>query len=176
MEGDRSAGTDPAADFEQWARAHAPRLLRFATLLAGSREAAEDLTQEALLVAYQRWDSVSTMEHPWAYVVRTLVNRHLATVRSSRREQRRLRLTAAAEVVAPDGRVEDRSELDAALAVLGPRQRAVVLLRHVDDLADEQIAAVLGCSTATVRSQSARALAQLRKSLTRQLTLESRQS
>ncbi len=60
-----------AVDFEQWAREHAPRLLRFATLLTGRRELAEDLTQDALLVAYQRWASIGAMENPWAYVVRT---------------------------------------------------------------------------------------------------------
>lgn len=51
-------------DVEQWAREHAPRLLRFATLLTGRRELAEDLTQDALLVAYQRWDAIGAMEHP----------------------------------------------------------------------------------------------------------------
>lgn len=154
-----------AVDFEQWAREHAPRLLRFATLLTGRRELAEDLTQDALLVAYQRWASIGAMEHPWAYVVRTLVNRHLATQRSAGRETRRLRLLAAPEAVAPGHGIEDRSELDAALAGLGDRQRAVVLLRHIDDLSDDQIAAALGCSVATVRSQSSRALAHLRAAL-----------
>lgn len=112
------------------------------------------------------------MTHPWAYVVRTLLNRHLATQRSAGREARRLRLTAAPEAVDPDRGVEDRSALETALAGLGARQRAVVLLRHVDDLTDEQIAVALGCSTATVRSQSSRALAHLRAAL----TAEARQS
>ena len=155
----------PTADFEQWAREHAPRLLRFATLLTGRRELAEDLTQDALLVAYQRWASIGAMAHPWAYVVRTLVNRHLATQRSAGRETRRLRLVAAPEALPPGHDIEDRSELAAALAGLGARQRAVVLLRHVDDLSDDQIAAALGCSVATVRSQSSRALAHLRAAL-----------
>lgn len=62
--------------------------------------------------------------------------------------------------------MEDRSELQAALAGLGARQRAVVLLSHVDDLSDAQIAAALGCSVATVRSQSSRAPAHLRDALT----------
>lgn len=155
----------PTADFEQWAREHAPRLLRFATLLTGRRELAEDLTQDALLVAYQRWASIGAMAHPWAYVVRTLVNRHLATQRSAGRETRRLRLVAAPEALTPGHDIEDRSELAAALAGLGARQRAVVLLRHVDDLSDDEIAAALGCSVGTVRSQSSRALAHLRAAL-----------
>lgn len=98
--------------------------------------------------------------------MRTLVHRHLAARRSAGRETRRLRLAAAPESVDPGHAVEGRSELQAALAGLGARQRAVVLLRHVDDLSDAQIAAALGCSVATVRSQSSRAPAHLRDALT----------
>ena len=51
-----------------------------------------------------------------------------------------------------------------ALAALPPRQRAVVVLRYWEDLSDAQVAALLGCSASTVRSQAARALAKLRAS------------
>ncbi len=48
------------------------------------------------------------------------------------------------------------------LARLPKRMRAVVVLRYYDDLPDQEIAAILGCSTGTVRSQASRALAKLR--------------
>jgi DNA-directed RNA polymerase specialized sigma24 family protein len=51
-----------------------------------------------------------------------------------------------------------------ALARLPPRQRAVVVLRYVEDMTDAQVGALLGCSASTVRSQAARALAKLRAS------------
>lgn len=51
-----------------------------------------------------------------------------------------------------------------ALAALGPRQRAVVVLRYWLDLTEAETAAALGCSVGTVKSQASRALARLRQS------------
>jgi RNA polymerase sigma factor (sigma-70 family) len=57
-----------------------------------------------------------------------------------------------------------RSDLMTALRGLPPRQRAVIVLRYWGDLSDAQVAALLGCSEGTVRSQAWRALAKLRVS------------
>lgn len=43
-----------------------------------------------------------------------------------------------------------------------PRQRAVIVLRYLADLTEAQTAAAMSCSTGTVKSYSARALAALR--------------
>jgi len=51
----------------------------------------------------------------------------------------------------------------AGLRRLGPRQRAVLVMRYFDDLPDAEIATILGCGPGTVRSQAARALARLRE-------------
>jgi RNA polymerase sigma factor (sigma-70 family) len=59
---------------------------------------------------------------------------------------------------------DDRSALIAALQRLGPRQRAVIVLRYWMDLTEADIAATLDCSVGTVKSQAARALATLRQS------------
>ena len=60
-------------------------------------------------------------------------------------------------------RYEDRSALTAALQRLGPRQRAVIVLRYWIDLTEHETAAVLNCSVGTVKSQASRALATLRQ-------------
>jgi len=60
---------------------------------------------------------------------------------------------------------EMRDVVRAALASLGPRQRAVVVLRHWHDLDVAETARILGCTTGTVKSQNARALAHLREHL-----------
>jgi RNA polymerase sigma factor (sigma-70 family) len=90
------------------------------------------------------------------------------------------RLLSRESVVAavPD-RLDDRSAYDGfderdamwrALAALGPRQRAVLVLRYYEQLSEAEIAAVLGCSAGTVKSQAAKGLARLRTQLSAQRT------
>ncbi|MGI9008373.1 MAG: sigma-70 family RNA polymerase sigma factor [Streptosporangiaceae bacterium] len=62
--------------------------------------------------------------------------------------------------------VADRDFLLRALAALPPRQRAVLVLRYFDDLPEAEVAAMLGCSLGTVKSQAARGLARLREAAT----------
>lgn len=159
-----------SSDFETWARASTPRLVRLATLLTGSAEEAADVVQDVLMRVYRDWPRISDAENVHAYVSRMVVNRHLSRASSLTRRRRRERLFAVPEAglspnVGVAERIADRDELATALNSLGPRQRAIVLLRHVDGVSDEEIAATLRCSTATVRSQASRALAHLRSAL-----------
>jgi RNA polymerase sigma factor (sigma-70 family) len=63
------------------------------------------------------------------------------------------------------GEYDERSALIAALQRLGPRQRAVIVLRYWMDLTEHETAAALNCSVGTVKSQASRALATLRESI-----------
>jgi len=153
--------------FEGWARAVSPRLVRLATLLTGNDHEARDVVQDVLLACYRSWPRISRLDHVDAYAARMVINRHLATARSRGRRVRREHLAAVPEArPAPDDQVADADALVRALKTLGENQRAVVLLRHVEGLSDADIAATLGCSASTVRSQSSRALAHLRAALT----------
>jgi RNA polymerase sigma factor (sigma-70 family) len=106
---------------------------------------------------------VSRADDPDAYLRRILVN-------ASNRRFRKRRVTEQpgdlpeVAVEGPADLVGERAALLAALRQLPPRQRAVVVLRYWNDLTDVQIAAALGCSAGTVRSQLSRALATLRAS------------
>jgi RNA polymerase sigma factor (sigma-70 family) len=104
------------------------------------------------------------MERPEAYLKTVLVNEHLRWWRRRASREVPVAAVAADAPVAGDPAAEQASR-DAAWALLAGlprRQRAVLVLRYYEDLADTEIAAVLGCAPATVRSQAARALATLR--------------
>jgi RNA polymerase sigma-70 factor (sigma-E family) len=160
------------AEFSDYVAAQRVRLVRAARLLtAGDDAAAEDLVQTTLTRLYVHWSQVSRANDPVAYGYRSLTN---AFLDERRRAHRRREVAAqvaldAAEVTAdPDTR---RMVLDA-LQQLPPRQRAVVVLRHVLQFDVAATAVVLGCAEGTVKSQNAKALAHLRERLGASLQVE----
>jgi RNA polymerase sigma-70 factor (sigma-E family) len=149
-------------DFSAFVVSRWPGLVRLAFGLTGDRWAAEDIAQATLARAYVAWRRVSQADDPDAYMRRILVN-------TSNRRFRRHRVAEQpgdppeTAVEGPADLVGERAALLTALRQLPPRQRAVVVLRYWEDLTDAQIAAALGCSPGTVRSQLSRALAKLRE-------------
>jgi RNA polymerase sigma-70 factor (sigma-E family) len=155
-------------DFDEFVAAGVEPLLRTAHLITWDAGEAEDLVQECLLKIARRWPRVRRMEQPLAYTRRILIN--LALDDSRGRAKRRIELDGS--VTATDGPARDvfagletRDELLSALALLTPRQRAVLVLRYFNDLTESQVAEVLGCSTGTVKSNASRGLARLREAL-----------
>ncbi|GIJ22459.1 SigE family RNA polymerase sigma factor [Micromonospora lutea] len=139
-------------------------LIRTAYLLTGSRHAAEDLVQIALMRAMRRWRQV---DEPMAYVRRIMVNERTRLWRRFGSREFLAGVTGAWQT--PTGPSRDladdivaRDEVLAALHRLPPRMRAVLVLRYWEDLTESQIADALGCSVGTVKSQASRALARLR--------------
>ncbi|GAB2603718.1 SigE family RNA polymerase sigma factor [Kribbella endophytica] len=156
--------------FDEWTDRGLPALLRFATVLCGSRHLAEDVVQDALLKAHRKWERVGQADSIDAYVRRMVVNEFL----SWRRKWSRIipRPEVRVDETAPDHAHQhaDRDELIAQLAKLPARQRAVLVLRYYGGLSDHEIAETLGCSAGTVRGYASRALATLRVELTPTLT------
>ncbi len=150
-------------DFMQWA---APQLARTAWLLCGDEHLADELVQQALERTYLHWSRARDRE-PLAYARRVLANLRVDMWRKRRREV----LTAPAELPEDaDGtsvaaQHADRDRLVRALATLSPRQRRVVVLRHLVGLSEREVAADLGVSVGTVKSTASRGLAQLRSVL-----------
>lgn len=151
------------AAFDDFVRARSTALLRMAYLLTGDRHAAEDLLQDVLEQIYQRWPRIHTA--PEAYARRALVNR------STNRWRWRARRPEAAlghHDVAQGDRTEDiavRDTVVMALRELPAQQRAVVVLRFLEDLPVAEVAEALGCSEGTVKSHTSRGLAKLRAAL-----------
>lgn len=151
-------------EFDAWISPQLTPLLRFATVLSGSPDLAQDLVQDVVLKCQLRWASLQRLDHRDAYVRRMLVNEHL----SFRRRFTRVVLHDVVDRPETDDRptfdqsYADRQALLADLDRLPRRQRAVLVLRYYEDLGDAEIADLLGCRPSTVRAYAARALATLR--------------
>jgi RNA polymerase sigma-70 factor (sigma-E family) len=160
----------PRADFDEFVRARSTGLLRTAYLLTGDRHAAEDLVQEVLEQMYVRWRRIDS--HPEAYARRALVNRSANRWRlRGRRPEAPLAHHDRAHPDHSDS-VAVRDTVLAALRELPPQQRAAVVLRYWDDLPVHEVAAALGCSDGTVKSNASRGLDRLRAVLGPILTME----
>lgn len=151
---------DCPEEFTEFAAVYAARLRRTAYLLCGNWHTAEDLTQIALTQTLLSWRKVHRLDNAPAYAHRTLVNAYLAHRRS--RKSGELPMAMPPDAASPAGMTELRMVLLQALDTLTPSARAIVVLRYWEDLSIDQVAAMLRCTTGNVKSQSSRALAQLR--------------
>ena len=151
------------SDFDEFVRDSSPGLLRTAYLLTGDRGHAEDIVQTALLQVARKWRRIRG--EPTAYARRAVVN--LAKNRWRDRLRRPRESTAMDEpgYAPPEADVLLLQVLLPAVMELPVRQRAVLVMRYFEDLSIEQTAAVLGCSTGTVKSQTHYALSKLRVAL-----------
>jgi RNA polymerase sigma-70 factor (sigma-E family) len=164
-----STGSDE--EFDAFMRGRWGAMVRLAYALTGDAGHAEDVAQAAFARAYASWARVRRAGDPDAYVRRIVINTHRNRFRKHRvAEELRADLadTVAGEQFGgqrQEGPEEQQALLDA-LRALGPRQRAVVVLRYWLDLSEVETAAALNCSVGTVKSQASRALATLRKNAT----------
>jgi RNA polymerase sigma-70 factor (sigma-E family) len=156
-----------ALDFEAWVAAKGDALLRFAYVLTGDSNLAEDAVQDALTTACARWARVSRADDPEAYVKRMVVNAHISWWRKFRRREAPTPDPVRTASAAPDG-ASARAESEAVWALcatLPDKQRAAVVLRFYEELSYAEIGELLHCAEATARSHVHRALAALKTTL-----------
>jgi len=165
------SGREADADFSDYVAARQHALLRTAFVLTGERASAEDLLQTALAKTYLSWSRIRDPRAVDAYVRKVMVNEHTSWWRRAWRHQEHSTGqppdgvgTAAAGSGQADG-VGERDAMWSLVRTLAPRQRAAVVLRFYEDLSEAETAQVLGCSIGTVKSQTSRALASLRRQL-----------
>jgi RNA polymerase sigma-70 factor (sigma-E family) len=169
-----------AMTFEEFAGTQVRPLLGLMTAMCGDAGLAEDLVQDVLLKAHQRWAKISKLDLPERYVRKMLVNEFV----SWRRKWARLVPTAEIDLFddGPDLATThaDRSALQSRLEQLPRRQQAVLALRYFADLSDTEIAEALGCSVGAVRAYISRGLSTLRTDTelltTNRFDIESRRS
>ena len=139
-------------------------LRRVAYLLCQDWQRADDLVQTAITSLYVHWRRARTMESIDGYA-RSILVRAFLTERRGGWARRVTLVTRLPDAPEPMPDAAGALDVRAALAGLPPRQRATLVLRFYCDLNVEQSARVLGCSAGTVKSQTAKALAGLRRSL-----------
>jgi RNA polymerase sigma-70 factor (sigma-E family) len=148
-------------DFAEFVAGRSAELLRLAYVLTADQHAAEDLLQSALTKAAARWGRIRST--PEGYVRQIMYREQVSWWR------RRARRPVTVPVPVPDRPAQDpmvmveaRLALREALLALPPGKRAMLVLRYLEDLSETQVADILGCSVGTVRSQTHKAIAQLR--------------
>jgi RNA polymerase sigma factor (sigma-70 family) len=147
-------------DFEGFFHAEHERLFQALYLLTGDRYEADDIAQEALLRAYERWDRVSSMDSPAGYVYRTAMNLHRSRLRKLAVRTRRVFAPIPAED--PAGSVTTSLEVHRALAMIPAAQREALVLTEWLGLASDEAGSVLGIDAASVRGRVHRGRASLR--------------
>jgi RNA polymerase sigma-70 factor (ECF subfamily) len=160
-----------AGDVEQFGalvERHRDRYARYAAHMLGSRDAAEDAVQDALIRAFDRLADCREPEKFAGWLFLILRNRCFAERRRDRREAR-MPEGAAEAVAAPersDGAIERRersSALGQAVGQLTPEQREVVVLKHVDGLPYDEISRLTGATVASLKMRMHRAYDRLRE-------------
>lgn len=134
-------------------------MVRVAYLIAGSTAVAEEVTQEAFVTVFERWDR---LESRGGYLRQCVVNKAVSAVRRQRRGDE---LTAMSLSLLPAEVAPAHDDMLDAVRRLAPRARALVVLRYYDHLTLQEIADVLQIPTGTVKSGLHRALAELREVL-----------
>jgi RNA polymerase sigma-70 factor (ECF subfamily) len=132
--------------FESWYRAEHSRLVTLITAVVGDADAGRDAVDDALARAYERWDRVSLMESPTGWTYRVALNVARRHARRHAIEARLLGRSRPELVPGPTG------ELWLVVADLPVRQREAVLLRHVAQMTEREIADVMGIKRGTVSS------------------------
>lgn len=148
-------------EFAEYFETRVALMRRTAYLLCGDWHRAEDLVQTTLVKMYVAWPRIQR-DPVDAYARQVLVR---SAIDESRRGFRKYE-TPSFEVPEQAGSTRNVAEevaLRTALAKLPRKQRAALVLRYWEDLSVEATATALGCSTGTVKSQTTRAMATLRK-------------
>ena len=160
--------TAPAArpgpeSFESFYRRQLPQLLVLARALVGPLMA-EDVAQEAMLVAYRRWAEVQLFESPEGWTRSVCLHKAVSLARRRTVEQRLLRQLGSFRAPAPP-RFEEDERFWSLVRGLPRRQAQVVALHFALDLSVAEVAKTLGCAEGTVKAHLSRARVALTESL-----------
>lgn len=156
------------ADFAELVDAESRGLVAAATAIVGDRHRAEEIVQVAFERCYRRWNRVSQLDRPGAWVRRVAINEAISVARRTSSERRAVQrlgdLVASAPAGADPLAALDDEGLWAAVRGLPSEQSAAIALRYGADLGLDEIADTLGASVPAVKSLLHRGRAALRSS------------
>jgi RNA polymerase sigma factor (sigma-70 family) len=150
-----------SGDFESFYLAHRVRLFRALVVVTRDLHAAEEITQDAFVRIWERWDRVRRMDDPTGYLYRTALNGWFQVHRRAVRAARRI--PVGPRVVDPLESVEDRDVLARRLLELPPRQRAALVLTEYLGHDSAEAGRALGIRPGTVRRLASKGRASLRR-------------
>jgi RNA polymerase sigma-70 factor (sigma-E family) len=155
---------DRDAEFTEYVEGRLAWLRKVAYLLCEDWQRADDLVQATATRLFTHWGRVRVMDNIDGYV-RTIMVRCFLGERRSGWGRKVTLLGRLPEAAATFADTDASLDLRSALAALPPRQRATLVLRYYCDLDIIQTAHALGCTTGTVKTQTARGLNSLRRTL-----------
>jgi RNA polymerase sigma-70 factor (ECF subfamily) len=154
--------------FEEFYEREFSAVVGLAYALSGNRSGAEDLAQEAFLVAHRDWDRVGTYDRPDVWVRRVVANFSVSVFRRRAVEAKTLARLALGYTPALPELSADDAEFWRTVRSLPRRQAQVITLHYMEDQPVAEIAEILGTAEGTVKKH----LYDGRQALARRLKLE----
>ncbi len=141
------------------------RLVGYAYLLSGDRPTAEDLVHDAIIRAFTRARRLDHVNEAEAYVRRAILTQFLNGRSRQAVARAKQHLLIERDVAPADEHAGEHDAVVLALRELPARQRACVVLRHVEDLSTSETAERMGVSEGAVKRYLHDALERLRQTL-----------
>lgn len=161
-----SAGIGVELNFEVFFHDQSGSLFRRLCLITGDRAEAEEIMQDAFLKLWERWEQVSSMDDPTAYLYRTALNLFRSRYRRAALALRRS--VGLAPSVDEFERSDTQSAVTQALESLAPRQRAALVLTELLGFSSEDAGELLGVQPGTVRTLASQGRTALRRTMEEQ--------
>lgn len=145
------ADTSIPGSFDAFYRSEFPRLVNIAYALSGSRLAAEDLAQDAMIAAHRQWNRVGALDKPGAWTRRAVINRAASLYQRRRAELRAVARLGPLRGSIPHGLDAESEHLWREVRRLPVRQAQALALFYVDDMTAASIAEIMECAESTVK-------------------------
>ena len=137
--------------FDSFYRSEFPRMVNIAYALSGSRLAAEDLAQDAMVAAHRQWDRVGALDRPEAWTRRVVINKAASLYQRRMAELRAFARLGPFRGSLPQALEAEAERLWHEVRRLPRRQAQAVALFYVDDMTVATIAEIMECTESTVK-------------------------